>query len=274
MSSHGPPAPSNGSATGDYTPAVAQTPPFDNARFVLNTIIFILAGFALFAVASWPRLLTRFSRGSEWARGHLVYHSTKPQRRLPVIKRRPTNPRNEKRRAPNSDDDHTTFSHIGLVRREGTHDVKFSLPPHCRSWSGIYQRSSAILGIQLFEDCSLGRCVILLCYSAIIIFASLYKSNPFLEYVRTGWVSTAQIPIVFALATKSNVIGRFLSMGYEKVRPSSFSAFRAPRLILVSHLLQLNFLHRFAGTLAILAANVHALGYGISFPSVDPRDCD
>jgi hypothetical protein len=44
-------------------------------------------------------------------------------------------------RAPNSDDDHTTFSHVGLVRREGTHTCpNFSLPPHCRSWSGIFQK--------------------------------------------------------------------------------------------------------------------------------------
>jgi len=205
-----------------YIPAVAQTRPLDDVQFVLNTTIFILAFFALSAVLTWPRLLTRFSRGSEWTRGHLIYHSTKPQRRLPAVKRRPTGSRplearHEKGRAPNTEDDHTTFSHVGLVHRE-THNGKFSLPPHCRSWSGIFQKTSAVLGIQLDEDLSLGRCIILLCYSAVVLFASLYKSNPFQDYLRTGYVSTAQIPIVFALATKNNIIGKFLSMGYEKVR--------------------------------------------------------
>jgi len=202
----------------DPLDAFVQISNLDDSTFVFNVTIFLLACFALFAVFTWPRLFTRFSRGSEWACGHLIYHSTKPQRRPPAVKHRPTGPHNEKWRAPNSDDDHTTFSHVGLVRREATHDATFSLPPHCRSWSGINQKTSAILGFQLFDGYSLGQCIILLCYSAIAIFASLYKSNPFREYVRTGFVSTAQIPIVFALATKNNIIGRFLCMGYEKVK--------------------------------------------------------
>ena len=211
--------------TAGYTPTVVQPRPLDDARFVFEITVFILAFFALFAVLTWPRLLTRFSRGSEWTRGHLIYHSTKPQRRLPAPKRRPTisrplEARYEKGRAPNSEDEHTTFSHVGLVRREGAHNGKLSLPPHCRSWSGIFQKSSAFLGIQLDEDLSVGRCIIILCYTGVFLFASLYKSNPFEDYLRTGYVATAQIPIIFALATKNNIIGKFLSMGYEKVQPA------------------------------------------------------
>jgi len=222
MPSHGPIGRS-ASTTGGFTPAVAQSSHPVDAGFILNTTIFLLAWFALFAVLTWPRLFTRFSRGSEWTRGHLLYHSTKPQRKLPAFKRRPTisaplESRYEKARVPNSDDNHTNFSHAGLVRREGTLDVKLSLPPHCRSWSGVYQKPSAVLGTQLDEGLSLGRCIILLGYSSVVLFASLYKSNPFHDYLRTGFVSTAQIPIVFALATKNNIIGRFLSMGYEKVK--------------------------------------------------------
>jgi len=211
----------NSSTTGFNSTVKGQ--PFDDARFVFHTTIFLFACFALFSVSTWPRLFTRFSRGSEWTRGHLIYHSTKPQRRLPTFKRRPTisrplESRYEKGRAPNSDDDHTTFSHVGLVRREGTHGVQLSLPPHCRSWSGIFQRTSTVLGFQLDIGLSLGRCVILICYFSVVLFASLYKSDPFQDYLRTGYVSTAQIPIIFALAAKNNIIGRFLSMGYEKVR--------------------------------------------------------
>lgn len=233
MTSHDPSTQFNTTNSGHRHPPViaqAQAHPFNDVHFVFATTVFLLAWFAFFAVLSWPRLFTRFSRGSEWTRGHLIYHSTKPQRRPPNMKRRPTisNPlesRNEKRRAPNSDEDHSTFSHVGLVRREGTRDIKFSLPPHCRSWSGIHQRYSAILGIQVSESYCLGQCIVLLCYSSVVIYATLYKSNPFAEYVRTGFVATAQIPIAFALATKNNIIGKFLSMGYEKVE-----AVLSPRL--------------------------------------------
>jgi hypothetical protein len=103
--------------------------PLDDAQFVFATTVFVLGCFALFAVLTWPRLLTRFSRGSEWTRGHFIYHSTKPLRRLPSLKRRPTisrplESRHEKGRVPNSEDNHTTFSHVGLVRREGTRTGK------------------------------------------------------------------------------------------------------------------------------------------------------
>ena len=222
--------PSNSSSIVFAPSTTPQPPPFNEPRFILTITIVLLAPFALFAVLSWPRLFTRFSRGSEWTRGHFVYHSTKPQRRLPAVKRRPTissplESRNEKSRAPNSDDDHTAFSHIGLVRRE---DVTFSLPPHCRSWSGIFQRLSAILGYQLFEGRSLGRSIVLLCYFGVVLFALLYKSNPFRAYPRAGFVTAMQIPIVFALATKNNVFGRFLSTGYERVKAVIFSAFGRP----------------------------------------------
>jgi ferric-chelate reductase len=215
----GSPAPSNATS-----PAPASSgPPFNDERLVFTTTVFLLACFALFAVLSWPRLVTRFSRASEWTRGHFIYHSTKSKRQLPSLKRRPTissplEARNEKWRAPNSDDDHTTFSQVGLVRRQEARDIKFSFPPHCRSWSGIYQKPSAILGIQVSEGYSLGRCILLLSYTTVVLYTALYKCNPFQKYPRAGFVAAAQIPIVFALATKNNIIGRFLSMGYEKVK--------------------------------------------------------
>ena len=279
MSPPDPLDPSNSTSTPGYTPSLIRATHLDDESFVFNVTIFILACVALFAIFTWPRLFTRFSRGSEWTRGHFIYHSTKPRRRLPTVKRRPTvpgrsGPQYEKGRAPNSDDDHTTFSHVGLVRREANRNTTFSLPPHCRSWSGINQKASTILGIQVIDGYSLGQCIILICYSAIAIFASFYKSNPFKDYVRTGFVSTAQIPILFALATKNNIIGRFLSLGYEKVKVVPRLCVAAPRLILVSYSLQLNYLHRFAGALAVLTANVHALGYSNSFFSVYPSACD
>jgi len=72
-----------------------------------------------------------------------------------------------------------------------------------------------------------------------MLYAGLYKSSPFSDPVRAGWVSVAQIPFVIALATKNNILGYLLGFTYEK----------------------LNFLHRFIGRLVVIAANVHSLGY-------------
>lgn len=58
-------------------------------------------------------------------------------------------------------------------------------------------------------------------YFGIVLYASVYKANPFAAFLRTGYVSMAQFPIVVALATKNNILGMFLSVGYEKVRGPS-----------------------------------------------------
>jgi len=86
---------------------------------------------------------------------------------------------------------------------------------------------------------TIGRFLIVFGYCLIILVVSLYRCNPFLDYLRTGYVALGQIPIVFALATKNNILGMMLALGYEK----------------------LNYLHRTVGLLIAITSNVHALGY-------------
>ena len=55
-------------------------------------------------------------------------------------------------------------------------------------------------------------------YTAAVVFAAFYKSNPFFKPNRAGWVVASQLPFVYAFATKNNVIGLLVGVGYEKVR--------------------------------------------------------
>ncbi|KAI9566156.1 ferric reductase like transmembrane component-domain-containing protein [Boletus coccyginus] len=76
-------------------------------------------------------------------------------------------------------------------------------------------------------------------YAAAVLYAAFYESNPFTSPYRAGWVTASQIPFVYAFATKNNVIGLLVGVGYEK----------------------LNYLHRHVGRLMVIGANVHAIGF-------------
>ncbi|KAG0693019.1 hypothetical protein DFH29DRAFT_1007765 [Suillus ampliporus] len=75
-----------------------------------------------------------------------------------------------------------------------------------------------------------------------------YSSNPFTDPERAGWVIASQIPFVYALATKNNIIGMMVGVGYEK----------------------LNLLHRLVGSLMVIGGNVHFLGYGMYCLTIFP----
>lgn len=65
---------------------------------------------------------------------------------------------------------------------------------------------------------TVGKAILALAYTTGIIYASVYKSNPFTGPIREGFVSASQIPVVIILATKNNIPGWLLGMSYERVR--------------------------------------------------------
>ncbi|PCH39470.1 hypothetical protein WOLCODRAFT_141288 [Wolfiporia cocos MD-104 SS10] len=89
------------------------------------------------------------------------------------------------------------------------------------SWSTMFPLVSSYLNIVIRPGHSVGSLLLLTFYN------------------QAGMLSTSQIPVAILMATKNSVMGALAGRGYEK----------------------LNFLHRFAGRVIVLAANVHALGY-------------
>lgn len=110
---------------------------------------------------------------------------------------------------------------------------------HMRSWSSMFPTIAFALQYSLRPGLSIGKAIILLAYSITVFYAIVYKCNIFTTPIRAGFVGISQLPLVVALATKNNVLGMLLGMGYEK----------------------LNYLHRYAGRLLVLAVDIHALGY-------------
>jgi hypothetical protein len=93
---------------------------------------------------------------------------------------------------------------------------------------------------------SLKQVFIVVSYCVILFYALMYRSNPFVDATRPGWVSTSQIPLVLGLGVKGNVLGLggLLGVGYER----------------------LNWGHRVVGRVVIICANLHGVFYGQLFP--------
>ncbi|RXW24355.1 hypothetical protein EST38_g1470 [Candolleomyces aberdarensis] len=88
---------------------------------------------------------------------------------------------------------------------------------------------------------SLKQFCVVLSYCVILFYALMYRSNPFIDATRSGWVSTSQIPLVLGLGVKGNALGLggLLGVGYER----------------------LNWGHRVVGRVVVFCANLHGVFY-------------
>lgn len=201
---------------------VAPAPKVDPEALVLHIDYFILAIFGVFFLLTIPRLIARYSRESEWSLGHMLRAQAVPSARPFVLQREntltttPTRIRNKKSTETMSVEETLTVvhSHINLAK----HDTSLPKLPRSRSFSALLHPVTAILGHPVMPGYSVGRLIIMLGYFFTLVYAGTYKSSPFADPQRTGFIAMSQLPIVFALGTKNNIFGMFLSVGYEKVR--------------------------------------------------------
>ncbi|PSR76381.1 hypothetical protein PHLCEN_2v8477 [Hermanssonia centrifuga] len=258
--------------------AQTSTAGFDNANLVFNVDLFLVAFVALFFLLSLPRAVVRYTHSSEWFDGQLLRYVTLSKSRrshrpetLPApltaahthTSRTPT---------PTSTDwlndsekymdngGYTSASHA-VLNRSGSGSSQahllrnyssssgrarrahLNLQSHMPNWTTMLPQLSWITRISLRPGLTIGGASILIAYFAVMLYAGLYMSNPFTQPLRTGYVAISQIPVVILLATKVNVLGMLLGAAYTR----------------------LNYLHRFAGRLLVLAVNIHAIGYFYSW---------
>lgn len=95
------------------------------------------------------------------------------------------------------------------------------LPTHMASWSTMVPPVANFFRKTIRPGLSIGKAIIISTYFGIIMYAGLHKSNPFTDPVRAGFVAVSQLPVVIMLATKNNILGMLISVGYEQVSRSS-----------------------------------------------------
>lgn len=216
-------------------------------NLVYHADILIFGIILIFTLASLPRAYARLSRRSEWSQGHFLRSITP----LPA-----TTPRFNPTRPPLApvepesfvDLDHGNSStacaplpseHQNSLMHVVNEKALPKHPNHGPAASSIWHHAAFVLDYRVHENYSVNQVLLILVYIIIIFYVSFYQSDPFTDPHRAGFVIASQIPFVYALATKNNIIGMMVGVGYEK----------------------LNFLHRLVGKLMVIGANVHFIGY-------------
>lgn len=108
---------------------------------------------------------------------------------------------------------HFSRRHVAAPRR---------LPTRVPRWATIVHPMIAYaLDYRVAPGFSLGKLFILLAYAVIVLYSILFRSDPFNDPLRMGFVAMSQIPIAVALAGKTNVLSWVCGVGYQKVWTSS-----------------------------------------------------
>ncbi|KIY67951.1 hypothetical protein CYLTODRAFT_422076 [Cylindrobasidium torrendii FP15055 ss-10] len=230
-------APASADAATNAPPAGPAGPQVNEMELVYHISLLILALIALLFVFRIPSMVARFTRSTEWTKGHIFSSSARDSSPHIVHVTR----EKEGMGMGSSDDSHTYYNHGSQPQRIDGKGLptEQNPPPHVSMCPAFLRGFAAELRTRVLPGYSVNQVICVLVYLASWIYPTFYKCNPLSEPVRTGWIGVAQLPFIFAFASKNNVIGPFLGMGYEK----------------------LNFMHRAAGLIMVVAINVHGMGY-------------
>ena len=174
----------------------------------------LLSIFALFVVAKLPQVIALFGTTSEWFDGHFLHYVPYS----PSTTRSYPSPSSKADFASNIS--HTLHSHNSLpterVTEKGT-PAMIRYPPHAGSCISFLRPVLTLLRLRTSPGFSVAQSLIFFIYLVCLGYATLYKSNIFTDQTRTAWVVIAQLPFLFLLAQKNNILGLLLGCGYEKV---------------------------------------------------------
>ena len=157
-----------------------------NQRLMVRVNLFIFACMAVWILVRLPRALALLRTPSEWSRGHLLL-----RRRASLI---------------------TSIS----SREHLTSTSTKKYPPHIGTCAKPFRLFLLPLRSRVLPGVSGGQVVIVVVYCYLMGYAAWYDSNIFTDEERTGWIAVTQMPLLFALAQKSNFLSTLLGQGYEK----------------------------------------------------------
>jgi ferric-chelate reductase len=235
---------------------------FEPGPLMYHVDLFLIGLIAIFILLRAPRVLARLGRPSNWLKSGHILRSTTPQRPplRPVGAGHTMTPEEKFERAIGSDESHTIATHEYWYTKSGQQvrsDAPIpggpapSYPVHFSATPSFLRSLLQPLNWRPSPGLSLAQLIVCAIWLGATLYTAIYKSTgPFTDPVRWGWIAGAQIPFVFAFASKNNVISAMLGMGYEK----------------------LNFLHRFVATAVVASVNIHTLGYCELFQSAYHRD--
>jgi hypothetical protein len=249
--------------------------------FVFHIDVLLLSLFALYVALTLPRALVRLFQPSEFLNGLFLRSgaSRPPERgnssrslgrsstvtKTDPMRSKSTRANNSSRTlidVPEDDKVPETFRALTILRARGS-QKSHGPPTRVPHWTTIVHPTFAYaLNFRVSPGFSFGKLLVLLAYAVIVLYACFLRSDPFADPLRSGYVSMSQIPIAVALAGKTNWLSWLSGVGYEKVYINCISPYC---LYLLRADVQLNYIHRFAGRVIVVTANVHTIGYCVYF---------
>jgi len=197
-----------------------------DASLVFGVCLFVMAIIVIFMVIRIPRFLALFGTSSEWIDGFILRHVPVYHPRRVLHRKRQAYPPpalKESKFVGGSLDDiskHSYPSERSLLSKEQVRETRKRYPPHIPSLPKSLRPLLKPFRMRISLGFSFGQLLLLAAYLGILLYATINKSNIFLDQSRTGWIAVSQYPFVYAFAQKNNFIGVFLGFGYEKVRPA------------------------------------------------------
>lgn len=241
-----------------------------HVQLLLYIHIAVFALIAAYALVRLPHLFALFKSPSEWRKGHILHRSKSRQTKTgrngstrATLTRSHTVGRTANGTIDPFEKNISTTTLVGVgvgpaqfpaeykftlsdsgmrEERGGAHPRRVKLGPYPTHVGVVPKALRSLLVLsraRILGDYSVSQVIVLGLYFGVLLFASFFQSDPFTDGERTGFVALWAMPLIYALAQKSNIIGSLLGYGYEK----------------------LNYLHRFIGRLAIIAGNLHSLYY-------------
>lgn len=201
------------------SPPTSRAAPVNVEVLVYHTVIVLLALAALLVVLRIPRAFARLWRTSEWTRGHFLgYEPFTGPSFHGSFGHEPSNFGYSKELG--SDDSHVTYDRSSkevLISATGRPSSR-AYPPHMEPTPPVLRPLVSLLRCRISPGISMSQLVVYVGYLGVLLYAAIYRTTgPFSDFTRYGYIAVSQIPFVFGLGSKNNVLGMFLGMGYEKV---------------------------------------------------------
>lgn len=123
-------------------------------------------------------------------------------------------------------------------------------PPLTAFLRGGYNR--ILLPTVPFINLTIGQVLVLVVYLGCVVAATASQTGHLqqIDMVRSGRIAVAQLPVLFVLATKNNILSAFCGKSYAK----------------------LNFIHRFAGRSIIVLSAIHSVMYINKLKTINKLD--
>ncbi|SRR6266550_1189778 len=203
-------------------------PPKNLNEFLLveHIDILIAALIGFLALFQLPRALVRLRKRSEWSRGHFFQHKARNRQVPPGSSQEsdaiPTKEPLSRDPVSATTSEVHAFYNYGDRRQllKMAEATQPTYPPHMPTYPAFLRPFAEYLSLSIVPGYSNWQALVMLAYLGILLYAFSYRSNFLNNPRRSGIIATSQLPFLYAFASKNNVPGLLLGIGYQGVRCS------------------------------------------------------